>query len=69
MKIDPHSATWLSIKSHCEERMTDYRNRIESNISHEETLQLRSRLAELKCVLALTQVEVPVVEADFELPG
>ena len=69
MKIDPHSATWLSVKAHCEARMADYRNRIESNISHEETLQLRSRLAELKGVLALTQVEVPVVDADFELPG
>lgn len=69
IRIDPHSATWLSIKAYCEERMTDYRSRLESNISYEETQQLRSRLGELKGILALTQVETPVIEADFELPG
>lgn len=68
-KIDPHSATWLRIKEHVETRMNDIRTRLESNLGFEETQQLRARLSELKGVLDLTTLEVPLVESDFELPG
>lgn len=68
-KIDPHSVTWLCIKSHCEARMEEIRTRLESNIGFEETQQLRARLTELKGIMDLTVVEIPLVESDYELPG
>ena len=68
-KIDPHSATWLCIKGHVESRMEEIRTRLETNLGFEETQQLRARLVELKGIQGLTTVEVPVVDADFELPG
>lgn len=68
-KIDPHSATWLCIKGHVEGRMEEIRTRLETNLGFEETQQLRARLVELKGIQGLTTVEVPVVDADFDLPG
>lgn len=49
--------------------MEEIRTRLETNLGFEETQQLRARLVELKGIQGLTTVEVPVVDADFELPG
>jgi hypothetical protein len=69
LKIDPHSALWLSLKAFYEERAADLRARLEGDLDHEETIKVRARLAEVKTLLELPTAEEPLVDQDFELPG
>ena len=70
MKIDPHSQTWLNIRTYVDGRMETIRTQLESNIAFDETIQLRAKLQELKMFVAETQVEVPLLEIeDYDIPG
>ena len=70
MKIDPHSQTWLNIRTYVDGRMETIRTQLESNIAFDETIQLRAKLQELKMFVAETQVEVPLLQIeDYDIPG
>jgi len=69
LKIDPYSTTWLNIRSHIEQRLVDIRAKLEADTPWDETCQLRARLKELKTILSATEVELPIIDQDFELPG
>lgn len=56
MQLLPHetqAAVWLKLKARTEERLAMLRSRNDGNLTFEETLKLRGRIAELKEFLAL----------------
>ncbi len=70
MKIDTRTATWQTIKKHCEDRVATLAITLEGNMSWDETVKLRAQLKELRGILALADTpEAPLVETDFELPN
>lgn len=60
---DKHSALWGKLSTHMGSRLEAYRNRIEGNLSPDETTKLRGRIAELKHLLAIGN-ETPAPSAD-----
>ena len=70
IKIDQHSQTWLNIREYVESRMAAIRTQLEANISHEETMQLRAKLQELKSLMGETQIEAPLLDVEeYMIPG
>ena len=70
IKVDPHSPTWLNISSYVESRMKALRSNLESEQSHESTLQIRAKLQELKVLIAETESETPLIDSeDYEIPN
>lgn len=71
IKVDSHSSTWRNIKAYVDERCAALSARTDAlTLNWEETQQTRARIAELKALIAETQVEeVAFVSEDFELPN
>ena len=69
MKIDPYSPTWRATEAHLSRRMQELRNRLEGDLSQEETIKVRAALRECKLLLELAGDKTPLVESDIEIPG
>lgn len=48
-----HSACWVRMKAHLEERLNAHRRKNDGNLSMEETARLRGRIADTLYVLSL----------------
>lgn len=48
-----YSATWTRLREHLEERLAGYRIKNDSNLTPEETIKLRGRIAEIKYLLGI----------------
>ncbi|NLH94288.1 MAG: hypothetical protein GX466_08780 [Candidatus Cloacimonetes bacterium] len=60
MKLTPeqiHSAGWVVVKAHAAERLLILRARLESELSHDDTLKTRASIRELKQLLDLETQE------------
>lgn len=58
MKLTSGEATsqlWDKLKTHCDDRLSKARTRLESNIGHEDSISLRAQIKELKNFLELAQ--------------
>ena len=70
MKIDPHSATWLSIMMHVDTRIAELRNKLEGNCDWEDIVAARAALRELKQLLAMAvPEEPPLVSTYLDIPS
>ena len=66
--IEIYSQTWQDIQSHVSERMSELRGRLEGPLPHEQTIEIRAQLRELKLILALGTKSTSVEPEDVELP-
>ena len=73
MKLQPHetrSALWLKLQAHWRGQLEVLRLKNDGFLSHEDTLRLRGRIAQLKEILALSETEpVQVGATDDATPG
>lgn len=60
--ISPHSATWHAVKKHCDDRIATLTARLECDISPEDTIRVRAQVKELRGIISLVSVEVPLAE-------
>lgn len=58
--IEKQSSVWKAIEEHLQERLASLRIKIESDASHEQTMRLRGRIAEVKYILSLAEEEKPI---------
>jgi hypothetical protein len=63
---DRNNATWQRLKKHYEGRLAKLRERNDKPRSHDETLSLRGRIAEVKELLALG-TDAPITPSEDEL--
>lgn len=54
-KTEQDSALWKKIKAHYEERLTNLRRKNDNDSSIEITSKIRGRIAECRCLLALSE--------------
>jgi hypothetical protein len=52
-----HSAGWVVVKAHAAERLLTLRARLESELSHDDTIKTRASIRELKQLLDLENPE------------
>lgn len=52
---DKRSTLWLKLEAHLNERVEMYRKQNDGNLSPEETIRVRGRIAQLKEILALNE--------------
>lgn len=62
LKIDVNSATWVALTAHIKERQASLRANLEGELDWEATLVVRAKLKELKSIIDLVKVEVPLVD-------
>lgn len=68
--IEVYSQTWQDVKKYAEDRIAELRNKLEGQISGEETVMIRAQLKELRLLLELPGKDIPLTEPeDVELPG
>ena len=59
-----HSAVWLKLQAHMEYRLASLRSQNDGDLTMDETIKLRGRVAQLKELLALGQPGPAQAEAD-----
>lgn len=68
--IEAFSQTWQTVKAYAEERIAELRVKLESQLTVEETVQVRAQLKELRLLLDLPERDIPLTDpVDTELPG
>lgn len=68
MAINTNTDTWLTIRAHCAERLENLRQKLEADITHDDSIKVRAQIKELRGIISLGEVEVPLTEAAEPLP-
>ena len=58
------SAVWQKLEAHLTKRLADLRSQNDGDLTHEQTIKLRGRVAELKALLALANTTPAQAESD-----
>lgn len=58
------SAVWIKLREHMEQKLAALRSQNDGDLSHEQTIKLRGRVAQLKELLALANTTPAQAELD-----
>lgn len=68
MAINTNTDTWLTIRAHCVERLESLRQKLEADISHDDSIKVRAQIKELRGIISLGETEPPLTEPAEPLP-
>ena len=68
MAINPNTETWVTVRKHCEERVETLRQKLETDITHDDSIKVRAQIKACRAVLALGGNEVPLGDEPDMLP-
>ncbi len=61
-----HSALWMRLSEHLQERLDAHRKDNDGNLTYEQTIKLRGRIAEILVILGTAERDIPDKVADYD---
>lgn len=61
-----HSALWLRLSEHLQERLCAHRKDNDGNLTYEQTIKLRGRIAEILVILGIAERDIPEKVAEYD---
>lgn len=68
MAINTNTDTWITLRAHCAERLESLRQKLEADISHDDSIKVRAQIKELRGIISLGETELPLTEPAEPLP-
>lgn len=68
MAINTNTDTWVTIRKHCADRLESLRQKLEADITHDDSIKVRAQIKELRGIISLGEVEVPLTQEADPLP-
>ena len=68
MAINPNTETWVTLRKYCGERLEALRQKLEGDISNDDSIKVRAQIKELRWIISLGEVEPHLAEEVEPLP-
>lgn len=68
MAINTNTETWVSVRKHCVDRIETLRQKLETDIAHDDSIKVRAQIKELRGIISLGEVELPLTQEADPLP-